>query len=90
MIKKDYIERIVQETGIQKKDVTAVVNQLFELMAQDLINQESITITNFGTFDVNKTKPIEVYSPIDGKLLHVEEQLRVHFKTSKYIKKQGK
>ncbi len=89
MIKKDYIDRIVNNTGIQRKDVTLVVNQIFELMAEDLINQEPITISNFGSFDANKTKPINVYSPIDGKLLRVEEQLRVHFKTSNYIKNGG-
>lgn len=87
MIKKDYIDRISEKTGYTKKDVNVVVSELFDLMAQDLKNQESITITNFGTFDVTKTKAMNVYSPYDGKLVRQEEQLRVHFKASNFIKK---
>lgn len=90
MIKKDYVDRIVNNTGIQRKDVNIVVNELFSLMTEDLINQEPITISNFGSFETNKTKPINVYNPIDGKLVKVEEQLRVHFKTSNYIKNSRK
>ncbi|MBQ7276276.1 MAG: HU family DNA-binding protein [Bacilli bacterium] len=87
MIKKDYIDRIVSNNeDIKRKDVVLIINQLFELMSQDLIDGETITISNFGTFEPSITKPINVYSPYDGKLIKVDNQLRIHFKTSNYIK----
>ena len=86
MIKQDYIDRLFEKGVAQKKDITNVINELFKLMADDLRNGEKITISNFGTFEVSKVKPLEVYSPYDGKLIHVDEQQRVHFKSSNYIK----
>ena len=86
MIKQDYIDRIFEKGQCTKKDITFVINELFKLMADDLRNGEKITITNFGTFDVSKTKAIEVYSPYDGKLIKVDEQQRVHFKSSTSLK----
>ena len=87
MIKKDYIDRIINDNpDIKRKDVVNVINELFILMSEDLINGETITISNFGTFEPSVTKAINVYSPYDGKLIKVDNQLRIHFKTSNYIK----
>ena len=87
MIKKDYIDRIYEKGEVSKKDITYVINELFSLMAEDLINEEKITISNFGTFEVTKTKPIDIYSPYDGKLIPSVVQKRIHFKSSSFIKK---
>ena len=63
-----------------------LVNSLFELMGEDLKNEEKITISNFGTFDVSKTKAMNIYSPYDGKLLENVVQTRIHFKASNALK----
>lgn len=86
MIKQDYINRLYEMGIASKKDINNVINELFKLMADDLKNGEKITISNFGTFEVSKSKPREVYSPYDGRLIKVESQKRVHFKSSSYIK----
>ena len=86
MIKQDYIDRLFEKGIAQKKDITNVINELFKLMADDLRNGEKIMITNFGTFETAKTKPFNVYSPYDGKLIENITQIRVHFKSSNYIK----
>ena len=90
MIKQDYVQRIYDKGIASKKDITNVINELFILMADDLKNGEKITITNFGTFEVSKVKATQVYSPYDGKLINVDEQQRVHFKSSSYIKNKNK
>lgn len=88
MIKKDYIDRIYEKGEVSRKDITYVINELFNLMAEDLRNEEKITISNFGSFEVSKTKPIDIYSPYDGKLLPAVVQKRIHFKSSNFIKKE--
>lgn len=86
MNKNDYIVRISENLGLTKKDVGNVITELFELMKQDLKNNEKIMITNFGSFETAKTKPFNVYSPYDGKLIENIVQTRVHFKSSNSLK----
>ena len=86
MNKVDYVNRISENLQLTKKDVGNVINELFELMKEDLKNNEKIMITNFGTFETAKTKPFNVYSPYDGKLIENISQVRVHFKSSTSLK----
>ncbi len=86
MNKKDYIEKIAQKLQMTKKDVTLIIDELFAMMCDDLTNNEKIMITNFGTFETSKTKPFDIYSPYDGKLIEGAIQTRVHFKSSQTLK----
>lgn len=86
MNKVDYVNRISVELGLTKKDVGNVIDKLFELMKEDLKNEEKVMITNFGTFETGKTKPFDIYSPYDGKLIEGVSQVRVHFKSSNSLK----
>ena len=88
MTKVDYINRIyaLSDEKVLKKDIVFTMNKLFELMAEDLKNGEKITISNFGTFEVPETKPMNIYSPYDGKLLENVVQKRIHFKASNNLK----
>lgn len=86
MNKNDYITRISENLGLTKKDVGNVITELFDLMKEDLKNNEKIMITNFGSFETAKTKPFNVYSPYDGKLIENIVQTRVHFKSSNSLK----
>lgn len=87
MNKNDYIERISSKLNYTKKDVSAIIDELFELIKSDLKNKEKVMITNFGSFESVKTNPYNVYSPYDGSLLENVSQVRVHFKSSPYLKK---
>lgn len=87
MNKKDYVNKISKNLSLTKKDVSNVLDELFLLMSEDLKNEQKIMITNFGTFETSKTKPFNVYSPYDGKLIENVVQQRVHFKSSNYLKK---
>lgn len=88
MKKEDYIERIydIANGDVKKKDIVFVMNNLFNLMGEDLKKGEKITISNFGTFEVSTTKPMNIYSPYDGKLLENVTQKRIHFKASNNLK----
>lgn len=88
MKKEDYIERIyaLSNAEITKKDIIFVMNNLFNLMGEDLKKGEKITISNFGTFEVSTTKPMNIYSPYDGRLLENVTQRRIHFKASNNLK----
>lgn len=86
MTKVDYVNRISENLGLTKKDVGNVIDVLFDLIKEDLKNNEKVMITNFGTFETSQTKPFNVYSPYDGKLIENIVQTRVHFKSSSSLK----
>ncbi len=86
MTKVDYVNRISESLSLTKKDVGNVIDALFDLIKEDLKKDEKIMITNFGTFETSKTKPFNVYSPYDGKLIENIVQTRVHFKSSTSLK----
>ena len=86
MNKVDYVNRISSNLNYTKKDVSIIIDELFELIKNDLKSGEKVMITNFGTFETSKTKPFDVYSPYDGKLIENIVQTRVHFKSSTSLK----
>lgn len=88
MIKQDYIDRIYETGEVSKKDISFVINYLFKLMASDIKNGEKVTISNFGTFEQSKSKPTNIYSPYDGRLIEGKVQTRILFKPSKFLKEE--
>lgn len=51
MTKADIINQIAEETGIAKKDVTAVVEQFMEAIRESLLSQkENVYLRGFGSF----------------------------------------
>lgn len=87
MNKVDYVNKISESLGLTKKDVSLVIDSLFDFMKEDLKHSNKVMITNFGSFETAKTKPFDVYSPYDGKLIEGVSQIRVHFKSSNALKK---
>lgn len=87
MNKNDYVNRISGNLDFTKKEVSLIIDEFFKLVCEDLKNGEKIMITNFGSFETSKTKPFNVYSPYDGKLIEGLVQTRVHFKSSNGLKK---
>jgi len=50
MTKADIINEIVENTGITKKDVTAVVESFMEAIKDSLSEKENIYLRGFGSF----------------------------------------
>lgn len=50
MTKADIINEIVENTGITKKDVTAVVESFMEAIKDSLAEKENIYLRGFGSF----------------------------------------
>jgi DNA-binding protein HU-beta len=86
MNKKDCVDIVNEKTGISKKDVNLIIDCFIEEIINTLIRGEKVMISNFGTFEKSTTKPIDVYSPHDGKLLKNVPQIRVRFKSSTFLK----
>lgn len=82
MNKTDYVNKLNDKLGYNKKDLKIIIDALFEEIKADLKNDKKIAITNFGTFEISMTKPFDTYSPRDGSIIHNPSQKRVRFKSS--------
>lgn len=83
MNKKQLVESLTLAfPGVSKKDMHAVVEILFESVAQSLMRSDAVEIRGFGRLSVRKHSPLRARNPRSGVLVDVPERWTVHFKTS--------
>ena len=76
MNKKELVNIIYSKIAVPKKDCELVVDTLFSTMEETLINGEDIMISNFGSFEIKKTKEKKMIA------LHSKEEIIVPSKKS--------
>ena len=54
MTKADIINEITSNTGLQKRDVAAVVESFMECVKDSMCNKENVYLRGFGTFVVKR------------------------------------
>ena len=81
MKKEEYVTKISKELGLTKKDVNAVVDCFIKELTNSLIEKESVSITNFGTFKKEYIKAKNMFSPYDGSTIK-NDYYRIHFSMS--------
>ena len=87
MKKKELIEKIAYWSGFNKKEVTTIVNQLFNEIVKALENKEKVEIPGFGQF-VTKHKPAHMgFNPRFKEKVEVEARTYPRFKASTRLKK---
>jgi nucleoid DNA-binding protein len=84
--KKDLARKISEKTLLSLKESSQVIEILFESIAEELSNENEVSIVNFGKFTLYKQKPRPVRNPKTMQEMILEEFLSVKFKPSTYIK----
>jgi DNA-binding protein HU-beta len=88
MTKTELIAKVAgQIEGATKKDITVVVDTLFETIKESIVDGEKVTISGFGTFDIAERAARDARNPRTGELLHVEAHKAPKFKPSQMFKK---
>ncbi|WP_029522897.1 HU family DNA-binding protein [Persephonella sp. KM09-Lau-8] len=92
MTKADIITWIIENKNVTlpKKDISDVVNRVFELIADEIVNGEDehkIQISGFGTFVVKKRAPKIGRNPKTKEEKLIPERLGVSFKMGKKLQK---
>jgi nucleoid DNA-binding protein len=86
MNKKDIIDELANETAITKKDASTMVNAMFDIMTNGLLNEDKVVVTGFGTFMIHKRNQRRVISPNDHEEMIIPACKTVLFKPSHIIK----
>jgi integration host factor subunit beta len=84
--KADLIESVAKQAAITHVKAEAIINTVFDSMAESLKQNRRVEIRGFGTF-VNRTYgAYKGRNPRTGKVIDVSEKCLPHFKAGKELK----
>jgi integration host factor beta subunit len=87
MTKNDLIKKLQEELKTYSlKDVTYVVNIIFDSMIDAISRGERIELRGFGSFEVRERKPRMGRNPKSGAEVKLQERKVPFFKTGKELR----
>lgn len=86
MTKADIVENIFEKVGFSKKDVTEVVELIFEKIKESLEKEENVKISGFGNFMVRQKRARRGRNPQTGKDMTITARRVLTFKPSQIVK----
>ncbi len=86
MNRKELINAIAEETGYQKKEVSAVLEWTINSLMRALADGEKVQLVGFGTFEVVKRSAREGRNPQTGKKIKIAERKVPKFRAGKLFK----
>lgn len=87
MTKIDIIQDVYEKLGIPKKDSAKIVESVFELMKESLVNGEKIKISGFGNFVVKEKKSRRGRNPQTGEEISISARKVLTFKSSQVLRR---
>ena len=86
MIRKDLIEEVSYQTGLNKTIVKVVADTFLEILAASISEGKRVELRGFGVFETKRMKPKKARNPRTGEEVIIPERNKVIFKTSKIFK----
>lgn len=90
MNNKEFIAELAQQTGYKQKDVESLIRTMVDAMGDIFENVDSITVPNFGVFDVKKKLERIVVNPGTQQRMLVPPKLVLSFKPTTSMKEKMK
>lgn len=87
MTKADIVEIVFEKVGFSKKDVAAVVEEIFECVKSTLEKGEKVKISGFGNFTIRQKRARRGRNPQTGSEITIDERKVMTFKASQLLKK---
>ncbi len=88
MTKIDIIEKIYEKFNdkITKKDISEIVDKVFNIMKESLEKDKELKIKGFGTWKVKEKKERKGRNPQTGETIIIPPRKVVSFKVSRILK----
>jgi DNA-binding protein HU-beta len=87
MNKKELVEAVMKETGIETKAGSErAVDAVFDTIVKTLGHGEEVAITGFGTFRVAKRAAREGRNPKTGEKIQIKASIKPKFRAGKLLK----
>ena len=86
MTKVDIIENIYEKVGFSKKEVSKIVESVFDIIKEWLQQEEKIKISGFGNFVIRKKRARRGRNPQTGNDIEITPRRILTFKPSQVLK----
>lgn len=87
MTKADIVEIVFEKVGFSKKDISAVIEEIFESIKTTLEKGEKVKISGFGNFNIRQKKARRGRNPQTGSEITIDQRRVMTFKASQLLKK---
>ena len=84
--KADIINRVADKTDLTKKDATAAVEALFEVVTESLAEGDRVQVIGFGSFEVRDRAARKGRNPQTGEEIQIPATKVPAFKAGKALK----
>lgn len=88
MTKAEIVENVYNSLGITKKDISDVVDSVFDIMKKEMLNKNNVKISGFGNFDVKVRGRRIGRNPKTGVETVIEPRTVVVFRPSQIFKEE--
>lgn len=86
--KSDLVEQLSQRmTNMSHKDVSLIIDTIFDSMTHSLAQGERIEIRGFGSFEIRTRVARMARNPKSGQRVHVDKRKVPFFRVGKELKK---
>ncbi|WP_199614963.1 HU family DNA-binding protein [Paenibacillus alkalitolerans] len=86
MNKSELIAKVAESTELSKKDVTSVVEAVFDTIADALQNGDKVQLVGFGNFEVRERTARKGRNPQTGEEIDIPASKVPAFKPGKALK----
>ena len=80
------VDKMVKTTGLNKKDVKAVVDGVFDHITEHLQRGDKVQITGFGSFEVRERAARQGVNPSTGEKIDIAASKSPAFKAGKSLR----
>lgn len=86
MNKTELVEAMAKETKLSKKDATAALNALVDVVSKELKKKGKVQLVGFGTFETVKRAARTGKNPQTGAAIKIPASVAPKFKAGKALK----
>lgn len=86
MTKADLVEITFEKVGYSKKDVSEVIDEIFETIKHALEDGDKVKISGFGNFTIRHKNARRGRNPQTGTEITINERTVMTFKASQILK----
>jgi integration host factor subunit alpha len=86
MTKAELVEKIYERLGLTKRECYNLVESVFDIMKESLIEGENLKISSFGSFIVKEKKARKGRNPQTNETITISERKVIAFRPSKILR----
>ena len=86
MNKAEFVNAMAEQTGLSKKDSEAAINAFVNIVSDELVKKEKVSLIGFGTFETRERAAREGRNPRTTEAIIIPASIAPVFKPGKELK----